>query len=327
MKRILKSIPHFIMLFLLMIVLTKTTEAAPIINNGSTSSAIPNATKETAIDITNGYTSPSTVTSPYRTPAWYKFTLTNGAFFTFDFSKNGQISSDSSNAFALITPSGKNMSNEFGGYIINQSFPGSYEGDSVKFSSIVNYWADSETISLHESGTYYFVIFPSFYKNYTKHYTFSASFRNYVPIEKATFAKSTFTLYEKGGAYGQSISDTIKISPSNADGHIATYKASNPSIFKTYSDGSLNPFETNGSMGSSTVTAYDERGKKVGSFKVNVLPSKLGLNMDFEGSTTSMTWKVDHVNDGLLDDADYFRIYMQSGGKYKLKKPTPSALN
>ncbi len=254
---------------------------------------------QTALDISNGYDGTTTSFEGIsKQTVWYKFTIAKEAVATIFLPGNNYY-------VELLDPNGNK--------ILEDMFHRYDTGDGNSDGSY--------TKTVYTPGTYYLSVI-----NYVGKYIGDLKFsmRDYVPITQLNFEHGTnYTVtWSKYGPTGY-VQNNYTV-PAGVDGTIArtTHDASFFSkVLYSFAGTEQTVFDvgTIKKFGTTTIRYYDERGKEVASYTVNIVPPPVG-GAEFIGSTRSIDIK---VNQGDGWAADYIRVYQEKSGKWVLINSVP----
>lgn len=248
--------------------------------------------KDSALDITNGYDGTGTKFENTNQGIWYKFTLTKASVITL------AVPNASSTLYVDIFDSNNKsqLSEIKAAYTYSQSsmLP-YYQWDKYNGKE-----DDNATLTLYKPGTYYMTLQKNKYDGKIKF-----SKRDYIPITSVALQNGTNMTVSSGNGFEYVENNVTGVYPSNTDGRITTIKYDPAHISQ---QGNIQ--RTKG-YGVSYIRYYDERGVQVAQAKLSVVPPAV-TGVQFEGKTKEISIKMTG-----RCGADTVRIYQNKGGRWE----------
>lgn len=251
------------------------------------------ASKDSALDITNGYDGTGTKFENTRRGIWYKFTLTKASVITL------AVPNASRSLYVDIFDSNNKsqLSEIKAAYTNNQSAMLAY----YKWDEYGGRKDDNATLTLYKPGTYYMKLGEN--SGYDGKIKFSK--RDYIPITSVALQNGTNMTVSSGNGFEYVENNVTGVYPSNTDGRITTIKYDPAHISQ---QGNIQ--RTKG-YGVSYIRYYDERGVQVAQAKLSVVPPAV-TGVQFEGKTKEISIKMTG-----RCGADTVRIYQNKGGRWE----------
>lgn len=251
------------------------------------------ASKDSALDITNGYDGTGTKFENTRRVIWYKFTLTKASVITL------AVPNASRSLYVDIFDSNNKsqLSEIKAAYTNSQSAMLAY----YKWDEYGGRKDDNATLTLYKPGTYYMKLGEN--SGYDGKIKFSK--RDYIPITSVALQNGTNMTVSSGNGFEYVENNVTGVYPSNTDGRITTIKYDPAHISQ---QGNIQ--RTKG-YGVSYIRYYDERGVQVAQAKLSVVPPAV-TGVQFEGKTKEISIKMTG-----RCGADTVRIYQNKGGRWE----------
>lgn len=251
------------------------------------------ASKDSALDITNGYDGTGTKFENTKQGIWYKFTLTKASVITL------AVPNASSTLYVDIFDSNNKsqLSEIKAAYTYSQSsmLP-YYQWDKYNGKE-----DDNATLTLYKPGTYYMKLLNN--NGYDGRIKFTK--RDYIPITSVALQNGTNMTVSSGNGFEYVENNVTGVYPSNTDGRITSIKYDPAHISQ---QGNIQ--RTKG-YGVSYIRYYDERGVQVAQAKLSVVPPAV-TGVQFEGKTKEISIKMTG-----RCGADTVRIYQNKGGRWE----------
>lgn len=252
------------------------------------------ASKDSALDITNGYNGTGTKFENTKQGIWYKFTLTKASVITLAV-PNAKLSL----YVDIFDSNNKSQLSEIkAAYTYSQSsmLP-YYQWDKYNGKE-----DDNATLTLYKPGTYYMKL-----HNNSGGYDGKIKFtkRDYIPITSVALQNGTNMTVSSGTGFEYVENNVTGVYPSNTDGRITSIKYDPAHISQ---QGNIQ--RTKG-YGVSYIRYYDERGVQVAQAKLSVVPPAV-TGVQFEGKTKEISIKMTG-----RCGADTVRIYQNKGGRWE----------
>lgn len=254
--------------------------------------------KDSALDITNGYDGTGTKFEPTLNQIWYKFTLTKASVITL-----AVPNAKPSLYVDIFDSNNKSQLSEIkAAYTYSQSsmLP-YYQWDKYNGKEDNN-----ATLTLYKPGTYYVTMKTSgtdSYNGYNGKIKFTK--RDYIPITSVALQNGTNMTVSSGNGFEYVENNVTGVYPSNTDGRITSIKYDPAHISQ---QGNIQ--RTKG-YGVSYIRYYDERGVQVAQAKLSVVPPAV-TGVQFEGKTKEISIKMTG-----RCGADTVRIYQNKGGRWE----------
>lgn len=254
--------------------------------------------KDSALDITNGYDGTGTKFEPTLNQIWYKFTLTKASVITL-----AVPNAKPSLYVDIFDSNNKSQLSEIkAAYTYSQSsmLP-YYQWDKYNGKEDNN-----ATLTLYKPGTYYVTMKTSgtdSYNGYNGKIKFTK--RDYIPITSVALQNGTNMTVSSGTGFEYVENNVTGVYPSNTDGRITSIKYDPAHISQ---QGNIQ--RTKG-YGVSYIRYYDERGVQVAQAKLSVVPPAV-TGVQFEGKTKEISIKMTG-----RCGADTVRIYQNKGGRWE----------
>lgn len=254
--------------------------------------------KDSALDITNGYDGTGTKFEPTLDQIWYKFTLTKASVITL-----AVPNAKPSLYVDIFDSNNKSQLSEIkAAYTYSQSgmLP-YYQWDKYNGKE-----DDNATLTLYKPGTYYVTMKTSgtdSYNGYNGKIKFTK--RDYIPITSVALQNGTNMTVSSGTGFEYVENNVTGVYPSNTDGRITSIKYDPAHISQ---QGNIQ--RTKG-YGVSYIRYYDERGVQVAQAKLSVVPPAV-TGVQFEGKTKEISIKMTG-----RCGADTVRIYQNKGGRWE----------
>lgn len=254
--------------------------------------------KDSALDITNGYDGTGTNFEPTLNQIWYKFTLTKASVITL-----AVPNAKPSLYVDIFDSNNKSQLSEIkAAYTYSQSsmLP-YYQWDKYNGKEDNN-----ATLTLYKPGTYYVTMKTSgtdSYNGYNGKIKFTK--RDYIPITSVALQNGTNMTVSSGTGFEYVENNVTGVYPSNTDGRITSIKYDPAHISQ---QGNIQ--RTKG-YGVSYIRYYDERGVQVAQAKLSVVPPAV-TGVQFEGKTKEISIKMTG-----RCGADTVRIYQNKGGRWE----------
>lgn len=250
--------------------------------------------KDSALDITNGYDGTGTKFENTKQGIWYKFTLTKASVITL-----AVPNAKSSLYVDIFDSNNKSQLSEIkAAYTYSQSsmLP-YYQWDKYNGKE-----DDNATLTLYKPGTYYMKL-----HNNSGGYDGKIKFtkRDYIPITSVALQNGTNMTVSSGTGFEYVENNVTGVYPSNTDGRITSIKYDPAHISQ---QGNIQ--RTKG-YGVSYIRYYDERGVQVAQAKLSVVPPAV-TGVQFEGKTKEISIKMTG-----RCGADTVRIYQNKGGRWE----------
>lgn len=250
--------------------------------------------KDSALDITNGYDGTGTTFGNTKQEIWYKFTLTKASVITL-----AVPNAKSSLYVDIFDSNNKSQLSEIkAAYTYSQSsmLP-YYQWDKYNGKEDNN-----ATLTLYKPGTYYMKL-----HNNSVGYDGKIKFtkRDYIPITSVALQNGTNMTVSSGTGFEYVENNVTGVYPSNTDGRITSIKYDPAHISQ---QGNIQ--RTKG-YGVSYIRYYDERGVQVAQAKLSVVPPAV-TGVQFEGKTKEISIKMTG-----RCGADTVRIYQNKGGRWE----------
>lgn len=249
--------------------------------------------KDSALDITNGYDGTGTKFENTKQGIWYKFTLTKASVITL------AVPNASSTLYVDIFDSNNKsqLSEIKAAYTYSQSsmLP-YYQWDKYNGKE-----DDNATLTLYKPGTYYMKLLNN--NGYDGRIKFTK--RDYIPITSVALQNGTNMTVSSGNGFEYVENNVTGVYPSNTDGRITSIKYDPAHISQ---QGNIQ--RTKG-YGVSYIRYYDERGVQVAQAKLSVVPPAV-TGVQFEGKTKEISIKMTG-----RCGADTVRIYQNKGGRWE----------
>lgn len=251
------------------------------------------ASKNSALDITNGYDGTGTKFENTRRGIWYKFTLTKASVITLAVPNASQ-----SLYVDIFDSNNKSQLSEIkAAYTNSQSAMLAY----YKWDKYNGKEDDNATLTLYKPGTYYMELREN--SGYDGKIKFTK--RDYIPITSVALQNGTNMTVSSGNGFEYVENNVTGVYPSNTDGRITTIKYDPAHISQ---QGNIQ--RTKG-YGVSYIRYYDERGVQVAQAKLSVVPPAV-TGVQFEGKTKEISIKMTG-----RCGADTVRIYQNKGGRWE----------
>lgn len=251
------------------------------------------ASKDSALDITNGYDGTGTKFENTRRRIWYKFTLTKASVITLAVRNASQ-----SLYVDIFDSNNKSQLSEIkAAYTNSQSAMLAY----YKWDKYNGKKDDNATLTLYKPGTYYMELGEN--SGYDGKIKFTK--RDYIPITSVALQNGTNMTVSSGNGFEYVENNVTGVYPSNTDGRITTIKYDPAHISQ---QGNIQ--RTKG-YGVSYIRYYDERGVQVAQAKLSVVPPAV-TGVQFEGKTKEISIKMTG-----RCGADTVRIYQNKGGRWE----------
>lgn len=251
------------------------------------------ASKDSALDITNGYDGTGTKFEKTTQGIWYKFTLTKASVITL-----AVPNAKPSLYVDIFDSNNKSQLSEIkAAYTYSQSsmLP-YYQWDKYNGKE-----DDNATLTLYKPGTYYMKLLNN--SGYDGKIKFTK--RDYIPITSVALQNGTNMTVSSGTGFEYVENNVTGVYPSNTDGRITSIKYDPAHISQ---QGNIQ--RTKG-YGVSYIRYYDERGVQVAQAKLSVVPPAV-TGVQFEGKTKEISIKMTG-----RCGADTVRIYQNKGGRWE----------
>lgn len=251
------------------------------------------ASKDSALDITNGYDGTGTKFENTKQGIWYKFTLTKASVITL-----AVPNAKPSLYVDIFDSNNKSQLSEIkAAYTYSQSsmLP-YYQWDKYNGKE-----DDNATLTLYKPGTYYMKLLNN--SGYDGKIKFTK--RDYIPITSVALQNGTNMTVSSGTGFEYVENNVTGVYPSNTDGRITSIKYDPAHISQ---QGNIQ--RTKG-YGVSYIRYYDERGVQVAQAKLSVVPPAV-TGIQFEGKTKEISIKMTG-----RCGADTVRIYQNKGGRWE----------
>lgn len=249
--------------------------------------------KDSALDITNGYDGTGTKFENTKQGIWYKFTLTKASVITL-----AVPNAKPSLYVDIFDSNNKSQLSEIkAAYTYSQSsmLP-YYQWDKYNGKE-----DDNATLTLYKPGTYYMKLLNN--SGYDGKIKFTK--RDYIPITSVALQNGTNMTVSSGTGFEYVENNVTGVYPSNTDGRITSIKYDPAHISQ---QGNIQ--RTKG-YGVSYIRYYDERGVQVAQAKLSVVPPAV-TGVQFEGKTKEISIKMTG-----RCGADTVRIYQNKGGRWE----------